>query len=55
MLSQFYKGRDWANLLKVIRDERLDSRGFNICEYCGEPIVRAYDCIGHHVIELMTA
>lgn len=51
-LYNFYRSDNWTNLLKVIRNERIDNSGFNICEYCGKPIVKAYDCIGHHVIEL---
>lgn len=38
--------------MQVIRLERLNNDGFIICEHCGKPIVRKYDCIGHHVIEL---
>ena len=51
-LYNFYRSDSWKNLLKVIKLERLDAEGNNICEYCGSPIVRAYDCIGHHKIEL---
>ena len=51
-LYNFYRSDKWTNLLKVIRDERLTPDKFLYCEYCGKPIVRAYDCIGHHVIEL---
>lgn len=32
--------------------ERANDNGFIICARCGKPITRAYDCIGHHVIEL---
>lgn len=52
VLYNFYKTKEWTNLLKVLRNERVNSEGFNICEYCGKPIVKRYDCIGHHVIEL---
>ena len=51
-LYDFYRSKDWTNLLKVLRSERVDAEGFNICEYCGKPIVKRYDCIGHHKIEL---
>ena len=51
-LYNFYRSDKWTNLLKIIRDERLTPDKFNICEYCGKPIVKAYDCIGHHKIEL---
>lgn len=51
-LSEFYRSRDWEQLTKIIRLERLNAEGVNICEHCGKPIVKAYDCICHHVIEL---
>lgn len=55
MLSNFYKSRDWVNLMQVIRLERVNSEGQLICEYCGKPIIAKYDCIGHHKIELTDA
>lgn len=51
-LCNFYRSKEWVNLLKVLRLSRVDSLGNNICAYCGKPIVKAYDCIGHHVIHL---
>lgn len=51
-LYNFYRSDSWENLLKVIKLERLDAGDNNICEYCHKPIVKAYDCIGHHKIEL---
>lgn len=51
-LYNFYRSDKWAKLLQVLRNERINSDGELICAYCGKPIVRAYDCIGHHVIEL---
>lgn len=51
-LYNFYRSKEWVNLLQVLKNERIDSDGNIICEYCGKPIVKAYDCIGHHVIEL---
>lgn len=51
-LDSFYRTREWRNLLSIIKNERLDKDGNIICEYCGNPIVKAYDIIGHHKIEL---
>lgn len=51
-LFSFYRSREWASLLAQIKQERVDANGNIICEYCGKPIVRAYDCIGHHKKEL---
>lgn len=47
-LQTFYKSKDWQKLLTVIKSERLNNEGQIICDHCGKPIVRAYDCIGHH-------
>lgn len=48
----FYRSDEWKNLLTTIKMERLDANDHNICEYCGKPITKAYDLIGHHKIEL---
>lgn len=36
----------------MLKNERVDANGYIICEHCGRPITRAYDCIGHHKTEL---
>lgn len=51
-LFNFYRSKEWVSLLQVLKLERVDDTGNIICEYCGKPIVRAYDCIGHHKIHL---
>ena len=51
-LYNFYRSKEWVMLLQVLRNSRLDSEGNNICEHCGKPIIRQYDCIGHHKIHL---
>lgn len=51
-LYNFYRSKEWVNLLQILRNERIDASGNIICAHCGKPIVRAYDCIGHHIIEL---
>lgn len=51
-LYDFYRSNKWESLLVIIKSERLDTEGNIICEYCGKPIVRTYDCIGHHKTEL---
>lgn len=47
-----YTSKEWRDLLTVIKLERVNEEGQIICEHCGKPIVRAYDCIGHHTIVL---
>ena len=51
-LETFYQSKEWVNLMRVIRQERLNADGFNVCAYCGKPIAKKYDCIGHHRIHL---
>lgn len=54
-LSTFYRSKEWEKLLKQLRIERLNDDGQIICEYCGKPITKAYDMIGHHKTELTEA
>lgn len=51
-LQAFYKSRPWESFVRRLRAERTNADGFVLCEHCGKPIVKAYDCIGHHVEEL---
>ncbi len=48
-LSTFYQSDIWVKLTQCIRNDRLNDEGLNVCEYCGKPIVKAYDCICHHI------
>lgn len=50
-LYNFYRSREWTDFRQIIITDRLVN-GFTICEYCGKPIVRAYDLILHHKIHL---
>jgi hypothetical protein len=54
-LQAFYKSRKWENLVKQLRIERATADGFIICEHCGKPILKPYDCIAHHKTELSFA
>lgn len=51
-LENFYTSKTWRKFVNSLRLERLDDNGQLICEHCGKPIIKAYDCIGHHKIEL---
>lgn len=51
-LFAFYRSKEWKSLLAQLKIERLNSNGEIICQYCGKPITKAYDIIGHHVEEL---
>lgn len=48
-LSTFYQSKQWIKLVQSIRLERTNDEGQIICAHCGMPIVKAYDCIGHHI------
>lgn len=52
MLADFYHSREWERLMQLLRIERINADGELICECCGKPITRKYDCIGHHKVEL---
>lgn len=51
-LYNFYRSKEWQGLLQVLKMERIDNNGNIICEHCHKPIIKAYDCIGHHKIYL---
>ena len=51
-LPDFYRSSAWVSLMQTLRLERVNADGQLICEYCGRPITRKYDCIGHHKTEL---
>lgn len=47
--NNFYTSADWIAFRKVVINERLTPEGLTVCEYCGKPIVKAYDTILHHI------
>lgn len=49
---EFYRSSEWEKLRELITLERVNDEGDLICEYCGKPIMKAYDAICHHKIEL---
>lgn len=51
-LATFYKTKAWLDLRRRLMMERVNEKGELLCERCGKPILRPYDCIGHHKIEL---
>ena len=50
--KNFYKSEVWLNLRARLMLERTNENGELICEYCGKPILKPYDCIAHHKIRL---
>lgn len=52
-LNNFYQSDEWINLLNILKSERInDKDGLLYCEHCNKPIIKKYDCIGHHKLEL---
>ena len=51
-LYQFYRSPQWEKFRKVITNERVNEYGELICEHCNKPIVKVYDIILHHKVEL---
>ena len=49
-LYNFYRSSNWVSLRTNLIHERTTD--FLYCEHCHKPILKAYDCIAHHVIEL---
>lgn len=50
--QEFYWSDEWRTLVRTLRIERVNDEGQLLCEYCGKPIIKEYDCIGHHKTEL---
>lgn len=51
-LSEFYHSTEWEQFRALILQERTGPDGVLRCEYSGEPILKRYDAIVHHIIEL---
>jgi len=51
-LFTFYRSKEWAEFRRVVIAERTKEDGFVYDEITGKPIVKAYDLILHHKIEL---
>ena len=50
--TDFYRQASWIKLRKALKHERVNAEGLLICEHCGKPILKDYDAILHHKIEL---
>ena len=48
----FYRSDIWRDFKRNLMIARTNADGVIICEHCGKPIMKAYDCIGHHKVEL---
>lgn len=54
-LQDFYISKEWKQCKEIIRSQRLTEDGFILDEITGKPILRNYDMIFHHKIELTLA
>lgn len=54
-LSEFYRSKEWTDFRAWLIAERTAADGFVYDEITGRPIVKAYDIILHHKIELTLA
>jgi hypothetical protein len=56
-LFEFRRSDEWNKFRTSLINKRIASspRGELICDHCGKPIFRKYDCILHHKIELTEA
>jgi 5-methylcytosine-specific restriction endonuclease McrA len=50
--QKFYRSDRWVKFIANLKDQRADESGVITCAICGQPIVKKYDCIGHHKTEL---
>ena len=50
-LTDFYRQQRWRELRKYLIQER-SKYGLLYCEHCGKPIIKDYDAVLHHKIEL---
>lgn len=51
-LSEFYTSKEWLEFRAVLIAQRTRADGFVYDEITGKPIIKAYDIILHHKIEL---
>lgn len=49
--TDFYRSDRWRKLRRYLMNERDTAEGL-ICAHCGKPILKEYEAILHHVIEL---
>lgn len=50
--DNFYKSKEWEALRAILIQQRTAEDGILYCAQCGKPILKRYDCIAHHKIEL---
>jgi hypothetical protein len=51
---ELYLTTEFRALRSDLMNRRTNSAGFLLCEECGKPILKKYDCIAHHHIPVTT-
>lgn len=51
-IHDLYVSSEFKKLRAFLMHERTNEQGLLLCEHCHKPIVRPYDCIAHHKIEV---
>lgn len=51
-IHDLYVSPEFKKLRASLMNERVDEQGLLLCEHCHKPIVRPYDCIAHHKVEV---
>lgn len=54
-LQDFYNSKEWQQCKEHIKNKRLTDDGFILDEVTGKPLLRQYDMVFHHKIELTLA
>ena len=50
--TDFYRQARWIKLRNALLHDRVNAEGLLLCENCGKPIIKDYDAILHHKVEL---
>lgn len=51
-IHDLYVSSEFKKLRAFLMHERANNEGLLLCEHCNKPIVKTYDCIAHHKIEV---
>ncbi len=54
-VEAFYKSDEWETFRLIVIKHRCNPDGYIYCEHCGKPILKSYDLIAHHIVELTEA
>ena len=52
---ELYVSTEFRQLREQLMHERVNEEGLLICAHCGKPILKDFECIAHHIIEVTFA